>query len=570
MAIAIRISGTPRITGLDGLFFMDNPEAVGYDRVWRSKGTGRIYYDGGWKIGDIMSSMVYFAEDPEQPTQDGDIVWCENPWEVMQDNWRPAREEYADFRPVLTTTKDSGKTETYTEISEPCYLTTHEYYNQESTSSKQLQFNTVTPYYFLDKRVLGDTTLCRYIRIPIIVPSNKIDANTYYNYDSLTKEYSYTTDQYFISDHVYYIKDDGATPIPKTETMKYLDELDHEIATATDIDTRTRLITEREKFETAVSQKDWRTAADMMGFSKDSLFYQAQFVNATIPIDTYYVEAGTVLITLETVTDNRTGESVTKKNVQYLWNRVDLDLHKRYYVPDLEVGRIYRFSFVKDFRDLGYIDPTNEDFKDPKTGDNDSDITRGVFQITNQLTYYRLLLAGIDVYQNLYLPLQISRTVYEKDRKTWMNDDVWYELTDPSMPARIVYVPLSIISGIPDANVFEYDRSQLIIDIGVFQEPEFLAEVITDINLLMKAKFGIPTAAKLASYDKVYLPEEYYRWLEETRKENIKDFMSKNKNQFYNALFYDEYNDMYHQNLQLTQKNQAYEQMIAQLAGGKA
>ena len=74
--------------------------------------------------------------------------------------------------------------------------------------------------------------------------------------------------------------------------------------------------------------------------------------------------------------------------------------------------------------------------------------------------------------------------------------------------------------------------------------------------------------AKLASYDKVYIPDEYYNWLEKERKENADRFMSENSDQFYKALFYDKFNKLYKENLELKQKNQSYETTIAQLATG--
>lgn len=483
---SILVSGTPRVTGLDGTFFPEDPEATGFDRVWRNKGTGRIYYDNGWKIGDALSTAVYFSEDPE-PVSTSVVEWADNPWDVIASNWRAATENLADFRPVLTNIEDQDYDVTETSTTSPYYSVT--------TDSV---FNTVTTYYYYDSEIDS------YIRIPVIAGSNKVDTGVYYNNTDGT--YALTPDPYFTSSNTYYIK-----------------------------------VNDR--------------------------YYLAPFVNATIPSDTYYVEAGEKTVTTYTAVNKRTGETITSSETTFTKTEIVHDMRKRYYVPDLEVGQIYRFSFVKDFKGLGYMDPTTEDYQDAD-GENDSDITRGVFKVTNQMTYYKLLLSGVDVYQNLYLPLKISQTVYESDRKKWMNDDVWYELTDPSVPARVFYVPLGIINGIPDANVHEYNRYQLLVDIGIFQDPEFLAEIITDINLLMKAKFGIPTTAKLASYDKVYIPDEYYNWLEEARKGNIVKFMSENADQFYKALFEDKYNTMFKTNIELKKKNQEYEQVITQLAAG--
>lgn len=489
---SILVSGTPRVTGLDGTFFPENPDATGVDRVWRNKGTGRIYHDGGWKIGDVLSTTVYYSEDPE-PVSSSTVEWADNPWDVIASNWRAATEDLADFRPVLTNIADKDyDEEEYSSVSPYYELTT------------DTKFNSVATYYFYD------SVENAYIRIPVIASSNKVDVGVYYDQSGVdaygNPTYQLTSDPYFTTDNQYYVK---------------------------------------------VNDK----------------FYLAPFLNSSIPSGKYYIEAGEKTEITYTATNKRTGEVVTSVETTFTRTEIIPEMHKRYYVPNLEVGQIYRFSFVKDFKYMGYMDPTTEDYKDA-SGENDSDITRGVYKITDQMTYYKLLLSGVDVYQNLYLPLKISKTVYENDRKKWMNDDIWYELTDPSVPARVFYVPLGIINGIPDANVHEYNRYQLLVDIGIFQDPEFLAEIITDINLLMKAKFGIPTTAKLASYDKVYIPDEYYNMLEEARQGNIVKFMSENSDQLYKALFFDKFNTMYKEYIELKKKNQDYEQTIAQLAAG--
>ena len=478
---AIMISGTPRVTGLDGLFFPVDPSATGTDRAWRNKGTGRIYYDAGWKIADVLTTLIYFAEDPEHPTETTES-WCEHPWQVDQNNWRPCRDEYGDFRPVLTTTEDTAETTTTSTETVPYYELTLD-----------TTFQAVGQYYSLINE--------KYYRVTLLTAGNKVDPNRFYILNA-SGEYEFTTDLYFLSANTYFTK-------------------------------------------------------------VDDTFVEARFINTEIPLNIIYEYAGEETTTTITTYNKRTGETRVSKSTTSTKTKTVLDQHKRFYIPGIEVGGIYRFSFVKDFRYLGYLDPSDKDWKDENKGENDSDITRGVFKVNNILTYYKLICSGVDVYQNLYLPLSISRSVYEMDRKAWMNDDVWYELVDPAMEARVYYVPLSIINGIPDANVRAYDRYQLTIDIGVFQDPEFLTELITDVNLLMKARFGIPTTAKLASYDKVYIPDEYYDWLESVRQENITNFMNEHGAQFYQTLFQDKYNKLYHENLQLRQENEAYEQIIS-------
>lgn len=352
----------------------------------------------------------------------------------------------------------------------------------------------------------------QYIPVRLIVAATKIDPNTFYELDSKLNLFVITTDTYFLSGKAYYTRN-------------------------------------------------------------GSNYVEAKFIESDIPQGEYYNAIGKTTTNLIVTTNNLTGYKSTEETISTVTDVDNVQMHHRFYVPNVEVGRVYRFAFVKDFRYLGYMPPTSEDYA--INGDsysdneistyNDSDITRGIFRIDNITNYYDLVLSGIDVYQNLYLPLGLSRDLYEEDRKKWMNNDIWYKLVDPVLESRVFYVPLGIVNGIPDGNVTEYERHHLVIDIGLFRDPEFLSDLVTCINMLLKAKFGISSAAQLASYDKVYIPDCYYNWLNDKRKQSITDFMNEFSTKYYRTLFYDKYNEIYKENLDLNQRVKAYETILKEM-----
>lgn len=348
----------------------------------------------------------------------------------------------------------------------------------------------------------------KYYRVRQIVAGNKIDPDTFYEMENGVASNDFTTDSFFNSDKTYCTKlDDNVIP--------------------------------------------------------------SVWIESEIPTNTYYNIIGKETTVSESEVDNLTG-SITKRSVHTVKDvkKIEIDVHKRYCAPKVEVGQVYRFAFIKDFRYLGYLPPSKLDFElegrydEEVKGENDSDITRGIFRVENITNYYNLVISGIDIYQNLYLPLNLSHDLYEADRKKWMNDDIWYKLVNPALTTQVYYVPLGIIDGIPDGNVTEYERYHLVIDIGIFKDPEFLAEMVTDINMLMRAKFGVPTTAQLASYDKLYIPDEYYEWLEKVRKTYIDNFMETNGSQYYETLFYDKYNHLHKENLALAKKVHTYESVL--------
>lgn len=295
-----------------------------------------------------------------------------------------------------------------------------------------------------------------------------------------------------------------------------------------------------------------------------SYFLATVTVGMPIPSNTYFEEINVTTETTTTVNPrtNSVRTSITEKRVSVFPVQ---EVHERYSVPNLSAGKVYRFSFINDFRDLGYIPPQEGDFEDEETLEKDSDITKGVFRVVEQTTLYSLILGGIDVYQNLYLPLGLSKDVYEQDRATWTNDDVWYKLMNPMLPAQVLYVPISIIDGVPDGNIQEYKRYHLITDIGLYHDPDMLADLVTSINLLFQGRYGIPTAAKLASYDSVWIPEAYYNWFEARRKSSRRSFMETDGERYYKTLFADKYNELSAKVRQYESDNLALQETIDQM-----
>lgn len=518
----IQITGAPVITNLNGLFYLSNPTQTEYNRIWRNQGPSVIYYQAadpdninikaGWKLADIITGTVYFSELTPAAA---------NPWEVTA--WSSTA--YADH---LNTLRVYSSEEPQWTHKDP--VTTGPEPKYEWTPDNT--FHVTKTYYYHNE---DTNSLCytgnHYYRLKQIVLGNKIDPDTFYEYYD-GSGFAITTDQFFVSN------DSGS--------KKYYTKID------------------------------------------DS-YIPAVYVESTIPktLDTvthkviacnYYIQNGIETLVEKTSVDNLTGTIVTGSTHTITdIKEIEIDVHKRYCAPKVEVGQVYRFAFVNDFRYLGYLPPSKQDFDlVGKYADNlndkdvnDSDITRGIFRVENITTYYNLVLSGIDVYQNLYLPLGLTPELYEADRKKWMNDDVWYKLVDPVLATRVFYVPVAIIDGIPDGNVTQFDRYHLIVDIGVFSDPEILASLVTNINMLMRAKFGIPSSTQLASYDKVYIPNEYYDWLNKVREEYKNSFMEEHRNQYYQTLFWDECNTLHKENTELKEQVKAYEKLLEEVTNGE-
>ena len=287
-------------------------------------------------------------------------------------------------------------------------------------------------------------------------------------------------------------------------------------------------------------------------------------VGTNIPANSYYEEINVTkeITTYRNPRTNSVRTEITEKKVMVL---PTTSVHDRYAAPDLSAGKVYRFTFVRDFKELGYIPPQEGDYT-LADSQKDSDITRGIYKVDKVMSYYTVVMDGIDVFQNIYVPLGISEAIYRQDMATWKNDDIWYRLVNPMLPAQIYYVPTSIIAGVPDGNVKEYKRHHLITDIGIFDDPEMLAEMVTAINLVFQAKFGLDTASELTSYDSVWISTSFYEWLDTCRKNKREEFMRTQSQRYYNNLFTNEYNELMKERDRLKQQLAGYEETLNQMS----
>ena len=493
----ISVAGTPAAVGLNGDYFPINPDAVRGDRVWRGPTTQRVHWDNdqGWVIADLYANVETEEFDFKNST-----VYFYSGAGVEYSNitaetnpWEITR-WYTNFKSLID----------YADV----VTVTH---SDDSEVIKKVE--TVNDYRY---ELTKDTTF--------------VYATTYYTTSGIASHPYVPVAQYIVGDSI-------------PANMFFVQLEDESYAYTAD--------------ETFQETKTYYTRAYIGSGDEAYTYVTAVVAGSEIPADSYYEATGEIVRTITTITNNRTHTVNVSTEETLTITKSATRFHTRYNIPGLQSGKVYRFTFVDDFADLGFV---------PTTDPNDSDITKGVYRLESTLTYQDIVLSGIDIYQNIYVPLGLSKEVYELDKAQWSNPDVWYKLVNPMQKGIVYYVPLSIVKGIPDANVTEFTRYQLVTDIGIFNDPELLTELVECVNMLFRAHFGIPTAASLAAYDSIWLPNEYYDWLDEQRKQNISDFMAKNAVKYYNTLFYNEYNELAKVNAKQKATIGIYEELIPGLS----
>lgn len=221
------------------------------------------------------------------------------------------------------------------------------------------------------------------------------------------------------------------------------------------------------------------------------------FINPNIVVDVeepiveYDEETNEKIITtVTTYTDVSTGSvrketDVTREKIVYKAQSVERGLQS-----NLSVGKVYRFSFIGEFKSLGYVPKLQSVDTTEETTEEETEPATGIFKLTKVMSYLDLLTSGIDLFENLYNPLGLSRDLFEFDQANIGAGSI-YELTDTVDSTKILYMPACFVDGTPDSSVEEYNRMMLITDLGYFSDVSILAELQEIIQSVLLCKFGL-------------------------------------------------------------------------------
>ena len=93
----------------------------------------------------------------------------------------------------------------------------------------------------------------------------------------------------------------------------------------------------------------------------------------------------------------------------------------------------------------------------------------GIYFVARTLVYKDIVLEGIDMVEFLYGRVDKNEADWERDVVNYIND-VFYQLISTA-DESVVWVPVSLLVGFPNAEVKEYKKVMLTTDLGVFDDP---------------------------------------------------------------------------------------------------
>lgn len=151
----------------------------------------------------------------------------------------------------------------------------------------------------------------------------------------------------------------------------------------------------------------------------------------------------------------------------------------------LTIGHAYEFTFDTGFTDLD-----------------------GIYKVTHAMTYDSVLLDEVDLYVNLYKPAGKSEQDLETDLPDYV-DRTFYRF-ESVIDTTVLYVPDTIIVGIPAPDVREYAKVMLSVNLGVFADPTLLASLVNTMQQVLEGSHGILDIPIVATYDTTWMSESAY------------------------------------------------------------
>ena len=110
---------------------------------------------------------------------------------------------------------------------------------------------------------------------------------------------------------------------------------------------------------------------------------------------------------------------------------------------------------------------------------DDFDALDGIYKVVDILAYERILSDEIDMYENLYSQVGKTEDTALADISNYVRD-TFYKL-EHADNGKIIYVPTGLVFS-ADPGVREYKAVMLVVDLGLFEDPEYVYPIVPTVD----------------------------------------------------------------------------------------
>ncbi len=144
----------------------------------------------------------------------------------------------------------------------------------------------------------------------------------------------------------------------------------------------------------------------------------------------------------------------------------------------------------------------------------------GVYKVLEITTYDELLGDKVDLFTTLYDANSVDKSIFSVDLPI-IKDNVIYKLSDINNPDNIQFIPESLITEIPNADVHNYFSLGIACSLGVHNSIEDVTTIKNEIEQVIAAMIGVDNNAVVYTTDNEWLTESEFQTIEADRATNI-------------------------------------------------
>lgn len=141
----------------------------------------------------------------------------------------------------------------------------------------------------------------------------------------------------------------------------------------------------------------------------------------------------------------------------------------------------------------------------------------GIYRVNAILSYAEMVSLNLDLFTLTYQPNSLTEDNFNTDLDQIRTGKI-VKLISVTDETVIHYVPEHLFDLVPDGSVQQYYRLGLAVNLGVFDDPEQLNVIKTEVEQVVNSMLGVTDSVVIYTVNSAWMTTAEYKTLEDARK----------------------------------------------------
>lgn len=144
----------------------------------------------------------------------------------------------------------------------------------------------------------------------------------------------------------------------------------------------------------------------------------------------------------------------------------------------------------------------------------------GIYNVESILSYAEILRTNIDIFKLTYQANSLSSDIFNADLETIRLGKIakLISVTDTSV---VLYVPEHLFDKVPDGSVQKYFQMGLAVDLGIFDDPEQLSVIRSEIEQIVNSMLGTTNKTVIYTVKNIWMTTDAYQEIANDRETKV-------------------------------------------------